>query len=202
MKSNHINFYQEFGINSLKYNQEVVCFIETFISETLDSILVSATLISGFPDVGGKYYLVKNGKQLECHVVGHALLEGKGTMGIYLARDILNIISVDEIQGMFLTNLREFYQTKTFKLLLNLTVEKEFKPFFRPYIPYPVSIPSAKDACYGRLLLRQRKYLQNKFQGEITLLCGSDFELNQKRFELQMGKKKIAQCQITCKCHS
>jgi hypothetical protein len=152
-------------------------------------------LISGFPDAGGKYYLVKNGKQLECRVVGHALLEGKGTTGIYLAGDILNIMSVDEIQGMFLTNLQGFYRTKAFKLSLNLTVEEEFKSFFRSCIPYPISIPSAEYVCYGRLLLRKRKYLQKKHQGEIILLCDSDFELK-KRFELQMGKKKIALCQI------
>jgi len=196
MKSNHINFYQELGIKNLRYNQEVVCFIETCISETLDSILVSVTLISGFPDVGGKYYLVKNGKQLECQVVGHALLEGKGTTGIYLSGDISNIISVDEIQGMFLTNLREFYRTKAFELLLTLTVEEEFQSLFRPYIPYPISIPSSEYVCYGRLLLRKRKYLRKKHQGEIMLLCANDFELK-KRFELQMGKKKIALCQIS-----
>jgi hypothetical protein len=46
---------------------------------------------------------------LECRVVGHALIEGKGTTGIYLAGDILNIMSVDEIQGMFLTNLGMFH---------------------------------------------------------------------------------------------
>jgi len=197
MKSDYINFHQELGLDSLKHNKEVVCFVETFISEALDSILLSVTLISGFPDAGGKYYLVKNGKQLECQVVGHALLEGKGTTGIYLAGDILNVISVDEIQGMFLSNLREFYQTKTFKVLLNLTVSKEFNPFFRPNISYPVSIPSAEDVCYGRLLLQKRKFLHRKHRGEITLLCGNHFELNKKRFELQMVNKKIAQCQIT-----
>jgi len=196
MKSNHINFHQELGLDSLKYNKEVVCFIETCISEVLDSILVSVTLISGFPDAGGKYYLVKNGKQLECQVVGHALLEGKGTTGIYLAGDILNIISLDEIQGMFLTNLQGFYRTKAFELLLTLTVEEEFQSFFRPYIPYPISIPSYEYVCYGRLLLRKRKYLRKKHQGEIILLCDNDFELK-KRFELQMGKTKIALCQIS-----